>query len=269
MPDSLALAFLDSHPIQPLEHPLGPPAARTPLVILHGLFGSARNWQMFVKRFGQGRATYALDLRNHGNSPWDARMDYPAMAADVGRFLADRGLDRAVLLGHSMGGKTAMTLALTEPKMVERLIVVDIAPVPYSHSHSNYVDAMKRADLTGLTRRSQVDEQLRDAVPDPNLRAFLLQNLDTADGTLRWRVNLDAIGRGMSDLVGFPDLGDACYPGPVRFIGGGASDYITPTHDPAIRRYFPQAEIRIVPGTGHWVHAEKPDVFTALIDEVL
>lgn len=261
MSDSLPLTFLEAHPQQP--------TGRTPLVILHGLFGSARNWQMFVKRFGQGQDAYGLDLRNHGGSPWNDRMDYPAMAGDLGRFLDDRGLDRAVVLGHSMGGKAAMTLALTAPERVERLIVVDIAPVSYTHTHLPYVKAMKAADLTGRSRRSQVDEQLRDAVPDPNLRAFLLQNLEVEDGGLRWRINLDALEAGMDNLIGFPDLGSARYDGPALFIGGAKSDYVTPEYEGDIRRRFPAAEIRMVADAGHWLHAEKPEAFTSLVEAVL
>jgi len=196
----------------------------TPLLVIHGLFGSARNWQTLAKRFAEQRHVYALDLRNHGGSPWADSMSYPEMADDVLRFLDDRGFPRAAVVGHSMGGKTAMTLALKHPDRVERLVVADIAPVAYTHTHAPFVAAMKRANLEGCTRRSEVEAQLADAVPEAPLRSFLLQNLVMEQGKFHWRINLDAIGSSMADLIGFPDLGEARYTGPTLFIGGTRSD---------------------------------------------
>ncbi|HEY0837650.1 MAG TPA: alpha/beta fold hydrolase [Azospirillum sp.] len=241
----------------------------TPLLVLHGLFGSARNWQSIARRFGERRHVYALDLRNHGGAPWAGTMSYPEMAADLLRFLDDRGYARAAVLGHSMGGKAAMVMALEHPRRVERLIVADIAPVAYTHTHAPYVAAMRGADLAGCTRRGEVEAQLADAVPEASLRAFLLQNLVMENGVFRWRINLDAIGAGMEELIGFPDMGGRRYDGPALFIGGGASDYITPDSEPAIRRHFPAAEIAMVPNAGHWVHAERPDEFADLVEAFL
>lgn len=261
MTDSLPLTCLDAAP--------DGKSGDAPLLVLHGLFGSARNWLQYTRLWGRKRHTYALDLRNHGASPWADTMSYREMAGDVARFLDDRGIDRAVVLGHSMGGKTAMTLALTRPERVARLIVVDIAPVAYTHTFAPYVAAMKAADLTGVTRRSQVDGMLADAVPNPTLRAFLMQNLEQAETGMRWRVNLDAVAACMGDLIGFPDLGEARYGGPTLFIGGAASDYITAAHEGEIHRRFTDAAVEMVPGAGHWVHAEKPEPFTALVDRLL
>lgn len=241
----------------------------TPLLVLHGLFGSARNWQSIARRFGEQRHVFALDLRNHGGAPWAGTMSYPEMADDVLRFLDDRGYARAAVLGHSMGGKAAMTLALQHPQRVERLIVADIAPVAYTHTHGPYVAAMQRADLAGCARRSDVEAQLMDAVPEASLRAFLLQNLVMENGAFRWRINLDAIAAGMDALIGFPDLGDQRYEGPALFIGGTASDYITPEREPAIRRHFPAANVQMVPGAGHWIHAERPEEFAAMVEAFL
>ncbi len=238
----------------------------TPLLVLHGLFGSARNWQTLAKRFGELRRVYALDLRNHGGAPWASSMSYPDMAEDVLRFLDDRGFARATVVGHSMGGKTAMTLALRHPERVERLVVADIAPVAYTHTHAPYVAAMKRAKLEGFTRRSDIEAQLADSVPQASLRAFLLQNLVLEQGRFRWRINLDAIGPAMEELIGFPDLGDARYTRPSLFIGGTASDYILPEHVPVIRHHFPAAQVEMMEGAGHWLHAERPDAFATMVE---
>ncbi len=236
-----------------------------PVMILHGLLGSARNWTAIAKRLGASRRVFALDLRNHGGSPWADDMTYSAMAEDVRGFMAGRGLSGAAVIGHSMGGKAAMTLALEHGELVERLVVVDIAPVAYAHgTFMPYVHAMRAVDPSAATRRGEVEERLRDAVPDPNVRAFLLQNLvsDGDGGGLRWRVNLAAIEADMSDIMGFPaPEAGRTYDGPTLFLAGERSDYIRPEHHDAIRRLFPNAEIEAVPGAGHWVHAERPDAF--------
>lgn len=259
MPQGLSLSYLEA----------GESVGGTPLLVLHGLFGSARNWQTLARRFAERRHVYALDLRNHGGAPWADSMSYPDMADDILRFLDDRGYSRAALVGHSMGGKAAMTFALQHPDRVERLAVIDIAPVAYTHTHAPYVAAMKRADLEGCTRRSEVEAQLADAVPEAPLRSFLLQNLVMEQGRFHWRINLDAIAGCMDALIGFPDLGDRRYDGPTLFIGGTKSDYITPEHAPAIRRHFPAAQVEMILGAGHWVHAERPDEVAALVEAFL
>lgn len=259
MPQGLPLTYLEA----------GEATGGTPLLVLHGLFGSARNWSTVAKRLGERRRVYALDLRNHGGSPWAETMSYPEMAADLLRFLDDRGFARAAVLGHSMGGKAAMTLALNHPDRVERLIVADIAPVAYTHTHAPYVAAMKGADLEGCTRRSEVEAQLAAGIPEASLRAFLLQNLVMENGRFQWRINLDALAGCMETLIGFPDLGARRYDGPTLFIGGARSDYITPESAPAIRRAFPAAHIEMILDAGHWVHAEKPEPFTAMVEEFL
>jgi esterase len=257
MSQALALAFLEA----------GDTVGGEPLIVMHGLFGSARNWQMLVKRFAERRHVFALDLRNHGGSPWDADMSYPAMAADVARFIEDRGWPRATLLGHSMGGKVAMALALTRPELVSRLIVADIAPVQYTHTHGPYVAAMQAAKLEGATRRGEIDAQLADAVPVASLRAFLMQNLVMEHGKFFWRINLDAVAAGMDGLIGFPDLAPATFDKPTLFIGGTASEYITAAQSAAIFARFPTAKITMMEGAGHWVHAERPDAFAELVED--
>ncbi len=230
-----------------------------PFLIAHGLFGSARNWGALSKRYARGRRVVAVDMRNHGDSPHDPAHDYPAMAADLADTIEHVGAPAAVM-GHSMGGKAAMTLALTRPDLVERLIVADIAPVGYGHTQQDYIDAMRAADLSSVTKRSDAEPMLAEAAPEFGVRAFLLQNLVIEDGRARWRINLDALEANMDALIGFPAL-DGRYDGPALFVHGGASDYLTKAHEPEIRRLFPAAEIATIPGAGHWLHAERPNEF--------
>jgi len=233
-----------------------------PLVILHGLFGSGRNWAGIAKKLAENWRVLAVDLRNHGASPWDAAMDYAVMAEDVLALIEAEKLDRPVLLGHSMGGKAAMVAALTDPGAIGALIVADIAPVAYGHSHEPYIDALRSIDLAAVKRRGDADEALRDAVPEAGLRGFLLHNLVFEDAGPRWRVNLDAIDRNMDALTGFPDLpAGLAYDGPSLFMVGAKSDYVRPNHHAAIRRLFPKASIILIPDAGHWLHAEKPAAF--------
>jgi len=247
------------------EYGTGPPVA-----ILHGLFGSGRNWHSIAQRLAATYRVIVFDLRNHGASPWADSMDYVEMAADVGAALAERGCGRAALIGHSMGGKVAMAAALSAPETVERLVVVDIAPVVYRPHHLGLVRAMRALDLDAVTRRVQADASLAAAVPDPAERGFLLQNLVLGDGRPRWRVNLAAIEREMGSLAGFPDPPPgAVYPDPALFIAGAGSDYLRPEPESAIRRLFPTARIERVEKAGHWVHAEQADVFFALVEKFL
>jgi pimeloyl-ACP methyl ester carboxylesterase len=232
-----------------------------PVVVLHGLFGSARNWRTIADRLGEAYRVYAVDLRNHGNSPWTDDMDYGAMAADLAAFLDDRGLDGASLIGHSLGGKTAMTLALEAPERVERLVVVDIAPVPYQESLLSYVDAAADVQLQGVTRRAEVDEDLSGLIPDPWIRQFILMNLEPADGGLRWRLNLAALQRAATALTDFKPRRREPFTGPTLFVAGGRSDFIRRTYHPVLFGLFPNAELVEVADAGHEVHAEQPERF--------
>ena len=257
MADSLDLAFS--------EVGEGPP-----LVILHGLFGSSRNWASHARQLGKSHRVFTLDLRNHGDSPWAETMSYREMADDVASFLKRHGLEGATVMGHSMGGKTAMLLALEQGDLVGRLIVVDIAPVPYSHTHLPYIEAMQAVDLSTVGRRGEVDRLLENAVPEPGLRGFLLHNLASEAGRLRWRINLDALGANMDDLIGYPDdLEGLSYAGPTLFLAGAASDYVPAAQHSRIRGLFPAAEIDAVADAGHWVHAEQPQAFLARIGAFL
>jgi len=240
------------------------------LAILHGLFGAGRNWTTIATRLSASHRVIALDLRNHGASPWSEAMDYAAMADDVRATLQALGHRRFALIGHSMGGKAAMVAALLHAEEVERLVVVDIAPVAYPPRHLEHVRAMRALDLAGLTRRSEADARLAAAVADPSERAFLLQNLVLHDGPPRWRLNLAAIERQMPVLAGFPALPQgAAYHGPALFVAGGCSDYLLPAHEAAIRRLFPEARIARIADAGHWLHAERPQAFLDLVEPFL
>ena len=240
------------------------------LVVAHGLFGSARNWTSVARRLAERHTVHALDMRNHGASPWADEMTYPAMAEDLLRYIAIQGLSRPTVIGHSMGGKAAMTAALLAPERIGRLIAVDIAPVRYRHGFAALADALTGLDLDHIDRRADADTRLAEAVPDAALRGFLLQNLVLRDGRYVWRLNLAAIGAAQDALRDFPDLPpSATFDGPMLLIGGGASDYVRPDHAPVVERYFPNADIRRVPGAGHWVHAERPDAFLAAVEGFL
>lgn len=238
----------------------GTPTERPPVVIAHGLYGSARNWGVIAKRLSDSREVIAVDMRNHGDSPWDDRHDYPDMAQDLAQVIAQIGQPTDVV-GHSMGGKAAMALALTRPDLVRRLLVADIAPVTYSHSQIKYIEAMKAVDMSRVSRRSDAAEQLAELGVDDALQSFFTQSLDVAGR--RWRLNLDVLADQMPRIMGFPDFAQH-WPGEAVFLSGGDSDYVLPEHRAHIRDLFPGARFAKIPGAGHWLHAEKPREFEAV-----
>lgn len=241
-----------------------------PVAILHGLFGAGRNWSTIAQRLAARQRVIALDLRNHGASPWAETMDYLEMAEDVRAAMLARGHRRYALIGHSMGGKVAMVAALTDPNAVERLIIVDIAPVAYPVPYLGYVRAMRALDLGTITRRSEADTLLADAVRDPAERSFLLQSLVFGDGPPRWRLHLAALEAALPALAGFPSLPPGTsYDGPALFISGGKSLALRPRHEPAIRALFPNAVLARIDDVGHWVHADRPEAFLALVEPFL
>ncbi|HTV88054.1 MAG TPA: alpha/beta fold hydrolase [Stellaceae bacterium] len=245
-----------------VEYGAGPPIA-----VLHGLFGSGRNWATIARRLAAKHRVVALDLRNHGNSPWADTMTYREMAEDVLFTLRALGIGRCALLGHSMGGKAAMVAALWNGGEIERLVIVDIAPVRYEPRHMSLVRAMRALDLSRIRRRSEADGALAAAVPDPAERGFLLQNLVLDDGRARWRLNLAAIEYAMPDLVDFPVMPAGIdYRGPALFVAGGRSDYLLPAHEPTIARRFPGAQIARIGDAGHWLHAERPQSFFDVVE---
>ena len=233
-----------------------------PLLIVHGLFGSARNWGAIARRLSDRRQVLAVDMRNHGSSFRDDDHSYAAMAGDLAQVI---GAGRMDVLGHSMGGKAAMHLALTQPTLVDRLIVADIAPVAYGHDQTSHVHAMLALDLKNLTTRAEADRRLAETTPDPALRAFFLQSLDLkAEGGPRWRLNLPVLADQMAGIVGWPGT-PGQFPRPALFLTGADSSYVLPEHRPAITARFPHARFARIPGAGHWLHAEKPREFTETV----
>lgn len=242
-----------------------------PLILLHGLFGSLDNLGGVARRLEDGWQIHALDQRNHGSSPHTDAMDYPAMAADVIAYMDAQGLEQAAVLGHSMGGKVAMQVALSYPERVAAIIVADIAPVTYKARHDAVLDGMKSLDLGGIKTRQEADRRLADFVEIPGVRQFLLKNLERlpadqvtdADQIFHWRLNLPVIEACYQNLAAAPE-GDGHYDGPVLFLKGADSAYIQEKHQDTIRQLFPAAELKIIEGTGHWLHAEKADTFATL-----
>jgi pimeloyl-ACP methyl ester carboxylesterase len=238
---------------------------RPALLIVHGLFGSARNWGAIAKRMSDDRQVVTVDMRNHGASPFLPSQGYPEMAADLAEVISAQGGPMDVL-GHSMGGKAAMWLALSGPELVNRLVVADIAPVTYGHSQSHLIAAMRSLDLSALADRRAADTALAGQISDPSVRAFLLQSLDMKTSPPRWRLNLDVLEAEMDRITGWPDSAKlAPWPGRALFLAGASSDYVRPEHRPLIRALFPQAVIARIPGAGHWLHAEKPREFEAAL----
>lgn len=230
-----------------------------PLVIVHGLFGSGRNWGAIARGLADRRDVWTVDQRNHGTSPRAVGQSYPDMAADLAEVIAAAG-GRVDLLGHSMGGKAAMVLALTRPELVRRLVVADIAPVAYAHDNAHHIDAMRALDLTGLTSRAVADRRLARDVADPALRAFFLQSLDLKSQPPQWRLNLDVLHAEMPKIVGWPDT-PGTFDNPTLFLSGDQSSYVLPEHRPAILAQFPKARFAWINGAGHWLHAEQPRAF--------
>jgi pimeloyl-ACP methyl ester carboxylesterase len=239
----------------------GEDTAQPPILIAHGLFGSARNWGVIAKRLSATRRVLSVDMRNHGDSPWQETHGYPDLAADLAEVIAVHG-GQADVLGHSMGGKAAMALALTHPAAVRRLIVADIAPVAYGHTQQHLVDAMRAIDLSAVETRGDADRQLAAHVDAAGVRAFLLQSLDVKGR--RWRLNLDVLERDMPLILGWPALGGT-FDGPALFLAGAESDYVSREDRPTIKALFPNAKFAKIPGAGHWLHADRPREFEASV----
>ncbi|SEP11901.1 Pimeloyl-ACP methyl ester carboxylesterase [Trujillonella endophytica] len=248
------------------------------VVFVHGLFGQGRNWTTIAKGLADRHRVTLLDLPDHGHSPWTERIDYLDMAGLVAAELESFG-EPATLVGHSMGGKVAMQLALRRPELLRALVVVDIAPVEYPVSGGRtddpdeeaspfgaYIAAMQAVDLDRLTTRDEADAALREAVPSRMVRSFLLQSLVRdgvgADAGWRWRLNLDLLGRDLEELRGFPDPPPgATFDGPVLWLAGANSHYVLPEDRARMDELFPRTRLVKVKGAGHWVHSEQPEIF--------
>ena len=240
-------------------HPAATPTEAPPLIIAHGLYGSGRNWGVIARRLADVRDVIAVDMRNHGLSPRFATHSYADLASDLAGVITHYG-GRADLLGHSMGGKAAMVLALTHATLIRKLVVADIAPVAYDHDQTRHIHAMRALDLTGVTTRGEADQRLAPVVTDQGLRAFFLQSLDLKSDPPGWRLNLDVLEAEMPGIVGWPDQ-HGQFSGPVLFLTGANSTYVRPEHRDTIRDLFPKARFARLPDAGHWLHADKPREF--------
>ena len=238
-----------------------------PVVLLHGLFGAARNFGSIQRALAPQFRVVALDMRNHGDSRHDPDMRYVTQAGDVHETLRALTIETAAVIGHSMGGKTAMAMALQWPEAVGRLLVSDIAPVVYEHGNTAIAAAMAAIPLTRTLTRREADAALADVVPRSDVRAFLLQNLRFG-ASPRWRIGLQEIADAISDLEGWVDLPGA-YMGPSLFVTGAKSDYVLPEHRPIIRGLFPGARFVAIKDAGHWVHADNPAGFLSVVEAFL
>ncbi|MGZ8190460.1 MAG: alpha/beta fold hydrolase [Methylococcaceae bacterium] len=241
-------------------------ADNAPLIVLHGFFASSRNWRQIAEKLSLKFRVYVLDMRNHGASPHHPGMDYPAMAADLLLFMAQRGLTTANLLGHSMGGKAAMWFALNHPDFAHKLIVVDIAPKSYAHSFDDLIGALKALPLHEISNRKQAEILLASSIPDLSYRQFLLQNLILKDGVYCWRVDLDIFYRMAANIAAFPVADHLVYHGKTLFIAGEDSDYVK-VED--IDTLFPDAMLSFIAKAGHWLHVQQPVNFIKRVEEFL
>ena len=242
----------------------------TPLVIAHGLLGQGRNFGTLARGFSEKRNVISVDMRNHGDSPWHDLMDYDAMADDLAAVIETHAGGRAHLLGHSMGGKAAMMLALKRPELLASLVVADMAPVAYDHDYNKELGAMRQVGLEGVTRRAQVDHILASTIQQSSMRAFLLQNLSVDNEAARWKPNIDVLSASMPEITGWPTPPTGShYEGPTLFVKGGDSTYVLSSHEPKIAALFPKVEYASISGAGHWLHAERPKPFFEAIDTFL
>jgi esterase len=250
-----------------------------PLFILHGLFGQCDNWQTIAKGLAaDGHEIYTVDQRNHGLSFHSDQMNYPAMARDLNELITDLGFSQISLLGHSMGGKTALQFAISHPEKVRQLFVADIAPRSYPPHHQQIIAALKQIDFDNVKTRKAAEAQLSVSIPDFSTRQFLLKNLYwKSDARLDWRFNLKAIEEHISELgaqINFqtpnrPDLVFTQKDFQTCFIRGGNSKYLSDDDAKSIHRNFPDARIETIPGAGHWLHADKPQEFISLVHSLL
>ncbi|SEB22545.1 alpha/beta fold hydrolase [Variovorax sp. YR216] len=242
-----------------------------PVVILHGLFGAGRNWLQIAQALAADRyRIYLPDARNHGASPWAESMSYAEMAGDVLALIEREQLHRPCVIGHSMGGKTAMALALSRPHAIGGIAVVDIAPESYTGQFSSYVSAMRGFDMAGAAGRREIRQALADRLGAATPVDILRKNLRRQDDRFDWRLNLLATGLCMTELCDFPEvLRTTCYAGPALFIHGAESDYVPPSSLAGIRALFPHAQTERVADAGHWVHADQPEALLCSLREWL
>lgn len=239
------------------------------VILLHGLFGSGANLGMLARSLRETYLVYNPDLPGHGRSCWLAEPDLPSMADVLYRWMTDEGLAGAHLVGHSLGGKVAMQLALDHPDKVESLVVADIAPAAYPPRHDGVFDALMAVAVANCGSREEAAELMALHVQDERVIQFLLTSLQRSDtGTLAWRFDLHGIAANYPALLAAP-AGEHVFNGPVLFIKGGDSDYISDAHRERIADYFPAATLEVMPGCGHWLHAEQPEPFNRIVGRFL
>lgn len=233
-----------------------------PVIIVHGLFGSGSNWKTIAKKLADRFKVLTVDLGNHGNSDHADSMSYKEMVDDVCRLIDTIGLDKVNMIGHSMGGKTAMVLASNYPSLIKRLLIVDIAPVSYTNDYRPLIKALNSLPLDKLTSLNEASELLRESISEHGLRQFLLQNLVRDSAGFRWRINLPVINNYLKEILSFPqDITDNPFQWPVRFLAGSNSDYIQSEHQDKIYNLFPKATIHSIDNAGHWLHVDQPTDF--------
>ncbi len=238
------------------------------LILIHGLFGSLENLNMVAKVLAQNYCITSLDVRNHGKSFHENNMDYNCLAQDVIKLMDHLNIEQANILGHSMGGKIAMQLALTFPERVKKLIVADIAPVKYPAHHTRIIEGLKAIDLSQVKKRSDADKQLAPYVDNIGVRQFLLRNLATENGQYYFQCSLEYIANGYDQIMqGYE--GDAKFDKPTLFIKGGNSDYIQMEHKAVIDKILPSSSVKIIQNAGHWLHAEKTTAFNKIVSDFL
>ena len=240
-----------------------------PLILLHGLFGSSANLMGIARRLETQWHVIIPDLRNHGRSPHAESMSYLRMADDLISLMNRLDIGAAHLVGHSMGGKLAMATGLSNGGRVKKLVVADAAPVTYEHRFEAILSGLQAIRLDRLKDREEADERLGHYVESRETRQYLLQNLLKQSGVWTWRFNLNVLAREIETITGFPEQSGPSYPGDVLFIHGGNSSYVKPEYQPVIRKLFPFARIRMLPGAGHWVYAEQPEPFTQALTAFL
>ncbi len=240
-----------------------------PIIILHGLFGTLDNWQTIAKKLAEKYSVYIIDQRNHGRSPHDDAFDYGVMADDLQAFMESNWIYEAHIIGHSMGGKTAMQFALNYPDLVNQLVVVDIAPKAYEGGHQTIFEALLSLDLTKITSRKEADELLQPKIKEFGVRQFLLKNLTRQKaGGFKWKMNLPIIYQNYEHILSAIESEDA-FDHPTLFIRGGTSDYVKAEDMAPIKTLFPSAELATVAKAGHWVHAVAPDTLLELVVDFL
>ncbi len=236
----------------------------SPLIILHGLFGSSDNWFSLSKVFAEHFKVYVVDQRNHGQSAHSDQHDYQALTEDLHQFISDHKIDAPIIIGHSMGGKTAMNFAIKYPQVLSKLIIVDIMPKAYPVHHDGILKGLNAIKLNELNSRGHADEILNRYVPDPAVRQFLLKNLARdSQQNFEWRINIPVLEKHIEDM-GAGLLNEGTFEGPTLFIRGSKSNYFEPGDEKLIQSYFPSAQI-VTLDTGHWVQAENPEGFTETV----